>query len=112
MAELSAHELRELFAGTWLAMACVAEAMIQRGTIPRDSLLSLLRRVEMLARDQHRRSAATTVRRLIESEMGRDERFSHGWSLSEVVNQIFDEDEARAAQEAEARAEAEAFVHS
>ena len=91
MAELSADELREMLAGTWLAMAAVAELLIQRRLVPRSELVSFLSGVEFCAVDRSRRSAIAAVRRLIESELGRDERFSPDWSRSEIVNQVFDE---------------------
>ena len=110
MAELRTEELRELLAGTWIGMACLAELLVQGGTIPRGKLLSLLAAIEGMADDPHRRSGIAGLRRLIESAiLGHDRRFSDGASLPEVVNQIFDKARAGAAQEAKASAELAAY---
>jgi hypothetical protein len=105
MSEQSADELRGLLAGTWIGIACLAELLAERGILPRSELTSLLASSEARADDQHRRSGIAGLRRLIESGLGRDPLFLGRAPSREVINRIFDEAEARAAQEAKARAE-------
>ena len=68
--KLSGEEVRELFIGTWTAVALITEALIQQALVSRSELLDVMQDAQSLAGDQRATSIAG-VKMLIE-RFGRD----------------------------------------